>query len=97
MSLTQRHMLLEFKLELDGLFDEHHLLNIAHQFYFESRLDALLGVDVKNLELLYQASRDGWNNQTFKARCWYRGPTVTIVTLHSGHMLGGVTSGTCGM
>jgi hypothetical protein len=40
-------------------------------------------------ELLYKASRDGWNVQAFQSRATNRGPTITIATLTDGRIVGG--------
>ena len=41
------------------------------------------------LELLYRASRDGWDPQQFHRRCDAQGPTVTLIKTDHGYVFGG--------
>jgi hypothetical protein len=46
------------------------------------------GKQVK-LELLYRASRDGWQGQDFHSRCDNKGATVTVIKCTGGFVFGG--------
>jgi hypothetical protein len=46
------------------------------------------GKQVK-LELLYRASRDGWQGQDFHSRCDNKGATVTVIECTGGFVFGG--------
>jgi hypothetical protein len=46
------------------------------------------GMQVK-LELLYRASRDGWQGQDFHSRCDSKGATVTVIKCTGGFVFGG--------
>ena len=51
---------------------------------------------LKRLNLLYRASRDGWGFGEFHARCWHKGPTLSVCRTSSladdnPHVLGGFT------
>ena len=46
------------------------------------------GKQVK-LELLYRASRDGWQGQDFHSRCDSKGATVTVIKCTGGFVFGG--------
>jgi len=52
-------------------------------------LKQVQGLIVRNFELLYRASRDGWNAANFHSACDYRGPTVTIIRCTDGFIFGG--------
>jgi hypothetical protein len=41
------------------------------------------------LELLYRASRDGWQGQDFQSRCDNKGTTVTVIKCTGGFVFGG--------
>ena len=41
------------------------------------------------LELLYRASRDGWQAQAFHSRCDNKGSTVTVIKSAAGYVFGG--------
>lgn len=63
------------------------------------RLVAQVSLEVQNaittflpgrkLELIYQASRDGWSNSDFHRLCDKQGSTVTVVTSGGGYVFGG--------
>eukprot|EP00957_Ditylum_brightwellii_P136660 10421921-Ditylum_brightwellii.AAC.1 len=40
-------------------------------------------------ELLYRASRDGWESSQFHAKCDHRGPTITIIRTTDNYVFGG--------
>lgn len=43
----------------------------------------------KTFQLLYHASRDGWDSNTFHSRCDDKGPTVVVIQAHGGRIFGG--------
>jgi len=43
----------------------------------------------KRLKLIYQGTRDGMNPQTFHTNCDKKGPTITLLKLSTGKVIGG--------
>ena len=45
-----------------------------------------------NLELIYRASRDGWESNIFHQKCDNKGPTIVLVRSELGKIFGGYAS-----
>ena len=41
------------------------------------------------LQLLYRASRDGWEGKHFHSKCDNKGPTLTVIKCTGGYVFGG--------
>jgi len=48
-------------------------------------------IGTKSLELLFRASRDGWDGNNFHSRCVHKGPTLVIAETACGYIIGGYT------
>jgi len=46
----------------------------------------------KRFLLLYKATKDGFQDTNFHQRCDNRGPTLTVIQAHGGHLFGGYTA-----
>ena len=58
----------------------------------KSDLVKLCKLSGKQFELIYRATRDGFQADSFHARCDYRPSTLTIIKTTKGHVFGGYTS-----
>ena len=56
---------------------------------FITRHLTTIGVPVERYQLLYRASRDGWNAADFHRTCDNRGATVVLVKTTTNHIFGG--------
>lgn len=45
-------------------------------------------IDRRDLELLYRASRDGWQSTNFHSKCDNQGPTLTTISSTGGYIFG---------
>ena len=68
-------------------FVDGTLLNIMLQ----KKLNELYGKQDQRWELIYKASRDGFDTNAFHTRCNNQGPAVTIVQSNNGYLFGGCT------
>ncbi|CAF1288674.1 unnamed protein product [Rotaria sp. Silwood1] len=58
----------------------------------KKKLNAFLDKAYQQWELIYKASRDGFNSNTFHSRCNKKGPTITIIQSNKNYIFGGYTS-----
>ena len=58
----------------------------------KKKLLEFLGDIYKKSELLYKASRDGFDANAFHNKCNNKGATITIIQSKDGHLFGGYTS-----
>eukprot|EP00742_Colponemidia_sp_Colp-10_P008121 GILJ01008766.1.p1 GENE.GILJ01008766.1~~GILJ01008766.1.p1 ORF type:complete len:718 (-),score=87.57 GILJ01008766.1:39-2192(-) len=61
-------------------------------FDMRQSLQSFLPLDYNSLVLLYQTSSHGYSNVDFHRRCDYKGPTLLLVKLSTGHIFGGYTA-----
>ena len=54
--------------------------------------NSLIGLNTKNVKLLYQASRDGFDNKTFLSKCNGIPGTLTVIKSVNSNIFGGYTS-----
>ena len=57
-----------------------------------SNLINLIGVNKTNVKLLYQASRDGFDNEAFHAKCDAVSATLIVIKSKNSNIFGGFTS-----
>ena len=55
-------------------------------------LSTIMGSKLKNMKLLYRASRDGWNSSDFHLRCDKKGQSLILLQLKNGLCIGGFAS-----
>ena len=65
---------------------------IGNNGSWQNSLNLWLGNSKKEVDLLYRATRDGFNSQTFHRLCDNKGPTITLVRDNHGRCFGGYTS-----
>ena len=70
------------------MFDSQTLSPQQHSQILSWLPESSGGKQVK-LELLYRASRDGWQCQDFHSRCDSKGATVTVIKCTGGFVFGG--------
>ena len=70
------------------MFDSQTLSPQQHSQILSWLPESSGGKQVK-LELLYRASRDGWQGQDFHSRCDSKGATVTVIKCTGGFVFGG--------
>jgi hypothetical protein len=70
------------------LFVGGTLLTIA----FGKKLNEFYGKPEQRWELIYKASRDGFDANAFHTRCNNQGPTFTIIQSNTGFLFGGYTA-----
>ena len=58
----------------------------------KKKLNEFYGKSSQQWELIYKASRDGFDANTFHSRCDNKGPTITIIQSNNGYLFGGYTS-----
>jgi hypothetical protein len=58
----------------------------------KAKLNEFYGKIDQKWELIYKASRDGFDANAFHSRCDNKGPTMTIVRSNNGYLCGGYTS-----
>ena len=69
--------------------NESQILSPQQQDHILSWLPESSGGDQLKLQLLYQASRDGWQCEDFLSRCDNTGATVTVIKCKGGFVFGG--------
>jgi len=85
------HKLIEILTEaerIDALFIGGTLLSAEQK----KKLSEFCGNTQQKTELLYKASRDGFDANAFHNRCDNKGPTITIVQSTNNYLFGGYTS-----
>jgi len=73
---------------INALFTSGTLLSVDHK----KTLCELYGNTLPRTELLYKASRDGFDVNAFHKLCDNKGPTITIVQSTNNYLFGGYTS-----
>ncbi|CAF0995428.1 unnamed protein product [Rotaria sordida] len=69
-------------------FPNGSLLQPTHQ----RKLNEIYGKIYQRWELIYKASRDGFDANAFHSRCNNQGPTMTIILSNNNYLFGGYTS-----
>ncbi|CAF0859943.1 unnamed protein product [Rotaria sp. Silwood1] len=69
-------------------FPNGSLLELVHQ----KRLNEFYGKIYQRWELIYKASRDGFDGNTFHSHCNNKGPTMTIIETNNNYLFGGYTA-----
>jgi hypothetical protein len=69
-------------------FSNGTLLQLEHK----KKLNEFYGKMHQQWELIYKASRDGFNANAFHTRCNNKGPTMTIIQSNNNYLFGGYTS-----
>ena len=75
------------EIEKQRSFPNSTLLTIEHK----KKLYELYGKQDQRWELIYKASRDGFDANAFHTHCNNQGPTMTIVQSNNGYLFGGYT------
>ena len=70
------------------LFPDETLLQLEHK----KKLNEFYGKTSQRWELIYKASRDGFDANAFHSRCNNKGPTMTIIQSNNNYLFGGYTS-----
>ena len=73
--------------ESQKFFDDAKLILEEHYPLFKNWLKKEI-----NLELIYRASRDGWESNIFHQKCDNKGPTIVVVRSELGKIFGGYAS-----
>ncbi|CAF1288690.1 unnamed protein product [Rotaria sp. Silwood1] len=71
-----------------GFFPDSTLLQYEHK----KKLNEFYGKMNQQWELIYKASRDGFDSNAFHSRCNNKGPTITIIQSTGNYLFGGYTS-----
>ncbi|CAF4312820.1 unnamed protein product, partial [Rotaria sordida] len=69
-------------------FPNGTLLQKEHQ----KKLNEFYGKTNQRWELIYKATRDGFDANTFHSRCNNKGPTMTIIQSNNNYLFGGYTT-----
>ncbi|CAF1263987.1 unnamed protein product [Rotaria magnacalcarata] len=69
-------------------FPNGTLLKLEHQ----KKLNGFYGKTNQKWELIYKATRDGFDANAFHSRCNDRGPTITIIQSNNNYLFGGYTA-----
>jgi hypothetical protein len=69
-------------------FSNGTLLQLEHK----KKLNEFYGKSNQQWELIYKASRDGFDANAFHSRCDNKGPTMTIIQSNNNYIFGGYTS-----
>ncbi|CAF1567819.1 unnamed protein product, partial [Rotaria sp. Silwood1] len=80
-------------------FSLHSLMNILDPFSngtllhldHKKKLNEFYGKNNQRWELIYKASRDGFDAKTFHSRCNNKGSTMTIIQSNNNYLFGGYT------
>ncbi|CAF4311702.1 unnamed protein product, partial [Rotaria sordida] len=70
------------------LFPNGTLLQKEHQ----KKLNEFYGKTNQRWELIYKATHDGFDANTFHSRCNNKGPTMTIIQSNNNYLFGGYTA-----
>ncbi|CAF1387192.1 unnamed protein product [Rotaria sordida] len=74
--------------KLTEIFRNGTLLQEEHQ----KKLNEFYGKTNQRWELIYKATRDGFDTNTFHSRCNNKGPTMTIIQSNNNYLFGGYTA-----
>jgi hypothetical protein len=69
-------------------FPNSTLLQLLHK----NKLNEFFGKLTQRWEMIYKASRDGFDANAFHTRCNNKGPTMTIIQSNNNYLFGGYTS-----
>jgi hypothetical protein len=58
----------------------------------KKKLNEFYGKPNQQWELIYKASRDGFDANAFHSRCDNKGPTMTIILSNNNYLFGGYTA-----
>ncbi|CAF4457444.1 unnamed protein product, partial [Rotaria magnacalcarata] len=72
----------------NALFPNGTLLRFEHK----KKLNHFYGKTNQQWELIYKATRDGFDANTFHARCNNKGPTISIIQSNNNFLFGGYTA-----
>ncbi|CAF3336255.1 unnamed protein product [Rotaria socialis] len=70
------------------LFPNETLLKFEHK----KKLNDFYGKTNQQWELIYKATRDGFDANTFHSHCNDKGPTITIIQSNNNYLFGGYTA-----
>ncbi|CAF3707380.1 unnamed protein product [Rotaria socialis] len=73
---------------MDTLFPNETLLKFEHK----KKLNDFYGKTNQQWELIYKATRDGFDANTFHSHCNDKGPTITIIQSNNNYLFGGYTA-----
>ena len=73
---------------LNQPFRDGTLLSVEHK----KKLSEFYSNNEQKWELIYKASRDGFDANAFHSRCDNKGPTITIILSNNKYLFGGYTS-----
>ncbi|CAF3335863.1 unnamed protein product [Rotaria socialis] len=73
---------------LPDTFPNGTLLKVQHK----QKLNDFYGKTNQQWELIYKATRDGFDANTFHSRCNNKGPTITIIQSNNNYLFGGYTA-----
>jgi len=76
------------KTMVENTFPNGTLLGVEHT----KKLNEFYGKPEQRWELIYKASRDGFDANAFHTRCNNQGPTFTIIKSNNGYLFGGYTA-----
>jgi hypothetical protein len=76
------------KTMVENTFPNGTLLGVEHK----KKLNEFYGKPEQRWELIYKASRDGFDTNAFHTRCNNQGPTFTIIQSNNGYLFGGYTA-----
>jgi hypothetical protein len=75
-------------IDILAIFSNGTLLQHEHK----TKLNEFYGKINQRWELIYKASRDGFDANAFHTRCDNKGPTMTIIQSNNNYLFGGYTS-----
>ncbi len=86
--IESQHFRLHALTDMLAGFSNGTLLQLEHK----KKLNEFYGKMHQQWELIYKASRDGFNANAFHTRCNNKGPTMTIIQSNNNYLFGGYTS-----
>jgi hypothetical protein len=82
------HKLIQILMEPEQNKHEGTLISVEHK----KKLSEFYGNTQQKWELLYKASRDGFDANVFHSQCNNKGPTMTVIQSNNNYLFGGYTS-----
>ena len=76
------------KQRIDALFPEGTLLRTEHK----TKLNEFYGAKDRSWRMIYKASRDGFDSNSFHSKCDNQESTMTVIQSEHGYLFGGFTS-----
>ncbi len=86
--IESQHFRLHALTDMLAGFSNGTLLQLEHK----KKLNEFYGKMHQQWELIYKASRDGFDANAFHTRCDNKGPTMTIIQSNNNYLFGGYTS-----